>query len=133
VDEQLRAIREQLARLHQQLELVAQRQQLLFDLVSRSQPAAAATRKPAETADHLAAVPAQEVLAECAQDLLRVFREVGHPLTTLEILEELVRRQLRWRESTVSHTLAYLTDHGLVRSSGNASPHRYQLQPANSK
>jgi hypothetical protein len=129
LDEQLQAIREQLTRLHQELAVVAERQQLLFELLNRGQPLSPAASKPAQTPEQPSAIPAQEVLAECAQDLLRVFQEVGHPLTTLEILEEVVRRQLRWRESTVSHTLAYLTDHGLVSSSGNGAPHRYQLQP----
>jgi hypothetical protein len=54
-------------------------------------------------------------LRQCAADVLRVLREVGRPLGTLEILEEMATRHLGWRESTVRHVLADLVNEGIVR------------------
>jgi hypothetical protein len=126
LDEQLQGIRRQLASLQEKLTVVAERQILLYQLVSRLHPPPA-NHHPAP-AEQPTPVLAQEVLAECAQDLLRVLREVSHPLTLLEILTKVVQRQLRWRESTIRHALTYLIDHGLVRDSGDAPPHRYHVQ-----
>jgi hypothetical protein len=57
----------------------------------------------------------QPPLRQCACDVVRVLREVGRPLGTLEILEELAVRHLTWRESTVRHVLADLANEGIVR------------------
>jgi hypothetical protein len=54
-------------------------------------------------------------LRQCAADVVRVLREVGRPLGTLEILEELAVRHLGWRESIVRHVLADLVNEGIVR------------------
>jgi multidrug efflux pump subunit AcrA (membrane-fusion protein) len=62
-----------------------------------------------------AGAPCQPPLRQCAADVVRVLREVGRPLGTLEILEELATRHLGWRESTVRHVLADLVNEGIVR------------------
>ena len=68
-------------------------------------------------------------LQSCAGDVLRVLREVGRPLGTLEILEEMAARHLSWRESTVRHVLADLKEEGVVRE--GKRPMSYSLaQPA---
>jgi hypothetical protein len=128
--EQLQAIRQLLAALNDQLAVVTERQQTLFEMFRRLQPAGRDGRSPEETAGTPAATPGQEVVAGCAQDILAVLREVGRPLTRLEVLEELVRRQLRWRENTVSHALVHLTEHGLVDETRDGGPHRYRLRPS---
>jgi hypothetical protein len=115
LSEELLAIREQLAALQEQLSALAERHQRLCGMLTPQQPAAATA-------------PVQVVLADCAQDIVRVLREVGRPLNTLEILDEMVHRELRWRESVVSHTLAELMDHGLVENIGDGGLHRYRLK-----
>jgi hypothetical protein len=126
--EQLQAIQRQLGRLEEQLAAVAAGQQQLLQVIRRLPAAPLEPTRFSEAPANAAPVPAQEVLTGCAQDIVQAFREVGRPLTTLEILEELVRRELRWRESTVAHTLAHLIDHGLVRNIGDGGLHRYQLR-----
>jgi hypothetical protein len=121
--EELAAIRQQLSSLSQQLMALARRHEELAAVVQQTLP----RHHEAKAADHPAGSPAQEVLARCGQDIVRVLREVGRPLTTLEILDELVHRHLNWRESTVSHTLAELMDQGLVRETKGDGPHRYAL------
>jgi hypothetical protein len=66
-------------------------------------------------------------LRQCAADVVRVLREVGRPLGTLEILEELATRHLTWRESTVRHVLADLVNEGIVRE--GKRPMSYSLPP----
>jgi hypothetical protein len=122
VAEHLEAIRSQLAEVHQQLAAIHEQQRLLCALLGAPGPA------PAE-GEAGATLPGQETLADCARDLLRVLREVGRPLTMLELLDELVRRQLRWRESTVSHALVVLQDHAQVRPTGEGGSHRYEAAP----
>jgi hypothetical protein len=121
--EELTAIRKQLALLGQQLSALAQEHKALADIVNQSM----ARRPEGKGPGHPLGAPAQEVLARCGQDILRVLQEVGRPLTTLEILEELVHRHLSWRESTVSHTLAELSAQGLIRESGDSGPRRHVL------
>ena len=123
VAEELAALRRQLSALTEQVTALARRQDELDALVNHTLP------RPAEgkPTDHAALPPARDVLVRCGQDLVRVLREVGRPLTTLEILDELVHRHLNWRESTVSHTLAELIDQGLVQEKAGDGPRRYLL------
>ena len=123
VAEELAAIRQQLSALGQQLTALARRHEELAAVVHQTLPGA----HEAKAADHLHGPPAAEVLARCGQDILRVLREVGRPLTTLEILDELVHRHLNWRESTVSHTLAELKDQGTIREKGGDGPRHYVM------
>lgn len=116
LDRQVLALQEQLAEIRQQLSGLARQVGPLLE------GSAAAARAAEPTAQDLAS----EVLADCAHDIVRVLHEVGRPLTPLEILDELVRRQLRWRENTVRHTLAELLDRGLVTTGGNTL-HSYAL------
>jgi hypothetical protein len=127
--EQLTAIREQLATMHQQLVAIWEQQKTLCALVTQLQLRSGETGKNPGPRKDISMTHVQEILADCAQDLLRVLREVGHPLNMLEILEELVKRQLRWRESTVSHTLVELVDHGILTDTGESGLHRYALTP----
>jgi hypothetical protein len=121
--EDLTAIRKQLAQLSQQLSALAQEHKALAAMVNQSM-----SRRPeAKGPDHPPGAPVEEVLARCGQDILRVLREVGRPLTTLEILDELVHRHMSWRESTVSHTLAELTAQGLIRESDDSGPRRHMV------
>jgi hypothetical protein len=123
VAEELAALRQQLNALSEQVTALALRQEELNARVNQTLP-----RQPeGKPADHSVLPPAQEVLARCGQDILRVLREVGRPLTTLEILGELVHRHLNWRESTVSHTLAELIDQGLVQEKADDGPRRHML------
>jgi hypothetical protein len=126
--DELATLRQQLSALTQQVAALARRQEALDAFLNHELP------RPAEgkPADHGALPPAREVLARCGQDLVRVLREVGRPLTTLEMLDELVHRHLNWRESTVSHTLAELIDQGLVQEKAEDGPRRYILVPATS-
>jgi hypothetical protein len=121
------AIHRQLAALTEQVAGLTEQQKTLYNLVSQLafQPAPAEHSRKA-VQDTLS-TQVQETLADCARDIVRVLREAGHPLTTLEILEQLVNRKLRWRESTVSHALADLTDHGVVANLGENGAHRYGL------
>ena len=82
VAEELAALRQQLSALTQQVATLARRQEELDALINPTLP------PPAEgsPAVHPTMPPARDVLASCGQDLLRVLREVGLPLTTLEIL-----------------------------------------------
>jgi hypothetical protein len=131
--EHLLAIRRQLAGLQEELVAIRRQQQTLCELLGRllpplpappGEPGARAkdSGDPPETAPPL---PAQEVLAECAQDILRVLSEAGHPLTKLEILNALVHRQTRWREGVVSHAMVQMIDHGLLSDAGDGGLHRY--------
>jgi hypothetical protein len=124
--DQLAAIRQELAVQSQQLTALFDQQKELAALVGRLLPLRGG-EPAAEPVEHHAAVPGREILARCGQDLLRVLREVGRPLTTLEILDALVQRHRSWPESTVSHTLADLKDQGLVCDSGGSGPHRHRL------
>jgi Fe2+ or Zn2+ uptake regulation protein len=76
------------------------------------------------------AIPAERIVTSCARDIVRVLEEVGHPLTTLEILEELVHRHLSWRENTVRHALDLLLDQGAISDTANIRPHSYGLKGA---
>jgi hypothetical protein len=134
--EHLLAIRQQLASLQEELVAIRRQQQTLCELVGRLLPPPPALSAGPEgrgatakdfggTQEPSPPLPAQEVLAECAQDILRVLSEVYHPLTKLEILDALVQRQTRWREGVVSHALVQMIDHGLLTDAGDGGLHRY--------
>jgi hypothetical protein len=129
VAQQLAAIRQQLASLGRQLAALTEQHKQLAAVVSQAWPRRA-EGKPAGAPEHPPGVPGRETIAQCGQDILRVLREVGRPLTTLEILEELVHRHLSWRESTVSHTLADLVAEGLVQDTNGHGPRRHGLAKA---
>jgi hypothetical protein len=123
---QLASIRKQLAALSQQVAALSEQHKQLQALVAVTLPGPAETRGP-EPGEPASGPPAREILARCRQDILRLLRDLGRPLTTLEILDELVHRRLSWRESTVSHALAELIDQGLVRGSQDGGPRRHGL------
>ena len=118
--EHLLAIRAQLAALCEQ-------QKTLSDLLTRFLAEPAAARKPAESTAPPPAAPTQDVLAQCARDILQALRDAYQPLTVLEILDELVRHQLRWRESTVRHALTNLLEEGVIADRQDVRPHSYGL------
>jgi hypothetical protein len=122
VAHELTAIRRQLGALGQELAELKRRHEELTAVVQQT-----FLHHQEKSADHPHGPPAREVLARCGQDIVRVLREVGRPLTTLEILDELVHRHLNWRESTVSHTLAELMDQGLVQDKTSEGPRRHML------
>ena len=124
--DQLTAIRQELAFQGQQLAALFDQQKELAALVARLL-ASQGEESAAGPVEHHTTLPVRETLARCGQDLLCVLREVGRPLTTLEILDELVHRRRSWPESTVSHTLADLKDQGLVCNSAGGGPHRHCL------
>lgn len=120
VTEHLLAIRTQLAALCEQ-------QKSLCDLLARFLKDPDAARKPLQSAAPPPAAPTHEVLAQCAGDILRILRDAYQPLTALEILDELVRHQLRWRESTVRHALTNLLEEGVIADRQDIRPHSYGL------
>jgi hypothetical protein len=118
IHEQLAFLARQLAALSdQQMELIA----LVHDAIThKTQEGTAPAGPPQDPAIH-------DVLVRCGQDIVRVLGDVGRPLTTLEILDELVHRHLSWRESTVSHALAELGDQGRIVETGPSGAHRHAL------
>jgi hypothetical protein len=120
VPAQLTAIREQLAAIHEQLIAI---HTLLARLLQ--DPTAEAHLRAAVS--HSAGAQGIGTLASCMRDIVRVLQEVGHPLTILEILDEMVHRQLRWRENTVRHALADMQDKSVVRDTSAIRPHSYDL------
>jgi len=118
--EHLLAIRTQLAALTAQ-------QKTLCDLLTRFLGEPGPVRNPAASPAPTPATPTQDLLAQCAGDILRVLRDAYQPLTALEILDELVRHQLRWRESTVRHALTNLLEEGVIADRQEVRPHSYGL------
>ncbi len=127
--EHVLVVHRQLAALTEQVAALNEQQKALSALVSRLPFSPASEQQTQEAAGPASSPLAQQTLADCARDVVRVLREAGHPLTTLEILDLLVNRQLRWRESTVTHALADLTDHGVVANLGENGGHRYGVVP----
>ncbi|HEX5272275.1 MAG TPA: hypothetical protein VFW33_17380, partial [Gemmataceae bacterium] len=108
---QMAALDEQVAAVNRQQEAVrAALEQLLARFPELGQAAPSGSSTPPR---------------QCADDVVRVLREVGRPLGPLEILEELAVRHLTWRESTVRHVLADLVNEGIVR--GGQRPMSYSL------
>src|SRR5262249_36484417 len=97
---------------------LTEQQKTLYTLVSQLPFLPAEVEHSRKVVQDISSAQMQETLADCARDIVRVLREAGRPLTTLEILEQLVNRQLRWGESTVRSALAGLTDHGVSRKAG---------------
>src|SRR5437879_5502239 len=95
--EQIASLREQVAVLQEQLVAihgqVAAIHALLVGVVGDSATAQChlAGYRPANGGRS----PTEEVLARCGQDVVRVLRESTQPLTVLEMLDEMVRRQMR--------------------------------------
>jgi len=119
--ETLAALRRQMTALEEQLTAVNQQQAelraALHQLLARFPDAGPGV-------DTGAAEPLHQ---RCAEDLVRVLREAGRPLGTLEILEEMAARHLSWRESTVRHVLADLKNEGIVREGESERPRSYVL------
>jgi hypothetical protein len=118
--EAVAALRQQLAVLDEQLAAVNRQQAVLRAALDQL-----LARFP--EAGHGAEASAQPLLQRCAGDVLRVLGEVGRPLGTLELLEEMATRHLSWRESTVRHVLADLKNEGIVREGDGQRPLSYSL------
>jgi hypothetical protein len=118
----LASLRRQMAALEEQLAAVNQQQAALRAALNQL---LARFPEMGQAAD-LGAV-AQPPLQRCAGDVVRVLREIGRPLGTLEILEEMAARHLNWRESTVRHVLADLKNEGVVRGGDGERSLSYSL------
>ena len=105
--EALAALRRQMAALEEQLAAVNQQQAELRTTLNRL-----LERFP-EAGRVLDNASAEPLHRRFAGDVVRVLREVGRPLGTLEILEEMAARHLSSRESTVRHVLADLKNEGM--------------------
>jgi hypothetical protein len=118
----LAALRRRMAVLEEQLAAVNQQQAALRAALHQL-----LAHFPEGTAGAETGAAAEPLLQRCAGDVMRVLREVGRPLGTLEILEEMATRHLTWRESTVRHVLADLTNEGMVREGDGERPLSYCL------
>jgi hypothetical protein len=116
VAEQLSAIRQQLALIEDQLAAIREQQQVLQALVAPTPAAAPAL--------------SQSVLADCGHDVVQVLHEVARPLTTLELMDELVHRRMRWRENTVLRALTELVDQHRVIEVKDNGAHTYHVAAA---
>ena len=134
---QVAALAEQVANLREEMTALRRQQDFLAAQVYRLQTQAAEYEaktgaEPAKTdvgrPANLPARPGNDPARGCAHDIVRVLQEVGHPLTTLGILEELVRRKLVWGDSTLRHVLAGLVDEGIVKERRDIGPHSYGLK-----
>jgi hypothetical protein len=115
------SLRRQLAALEEQLAAVTRQQAALrasLNLLVAQCPECG----PADNG-----VAGEPTLRHCAEDIIRVLREVGRPLGALEILDELAARHLSWRESTVRHVLADLKNDGVVREGDAGRSLSYSL------
>jgi hypothetical protein len=128
VVEQLTLLREQLDAVQAKLAALGEQHDEISALLHECLHGSQTTRQGEEPVPAPPPADAQAVLADCAQDIVRVLHEVGHPLTTLEILEELVRRHASWRENTVRHALTELLDKGVITVTGDTGPYSYQLR-----
>ena len=118
-------VAEQLAALREQLTALTGQQKVLCALLGQFLNRHAESRNGVEPMTHSHAVPSLDVVAECGKDILRVLQEARQPLTILEILDELVRRQRSWRENTVRHALTTLLEEGSVADRQDVRPHSY--------
>ena len=120
--ETLASLRQQMAALEEQLAAVNQQQAALraaLNQILARFPEAGQAGEPGAAG--------RPMLQRCADDVVRVLREVGRPLGTLEILDELAARHLSWRESTVRHVLADLKNEGVVREGDGERSLSYSL------
>ncbi len=120
--ETLAALRQQLAALEDQLAAVNRQQAALRAALNHLLVRFPEAGQPVEPGG-----AGQPMLQRCANDVVRVLREVGRPLGTLEILEEMAVRHLSWRESMVRHALADLKNEGIVREGEGQRPLSYSL------
>ena len=118
-------IAEQFAAFREQLTALTEQQKVLCALLGQLLNRQAESRNGAEPMPHSHAVPGLDVVAECGKDILGVLQEARQPLTILEILDELVRRQRSWRENTVRHALTTLLEEGAVADRQDVRPHSY--------
>ena len=72
---------------------------------------------------------ADEVWQSCARLILDVLRAADHPLTVLDILDDLGHHYRGWTSSAVRHTLAELVDRGVVTVRRDLRPCGYALAP----
>ncbi|HKI35854.1 MAG TPA: hypothetical protein VKA46_28620 [Gemmataceae bacterium] len=121
VAETLTALRQQLAVLEEQVSAVNRQQAALRTAINHLRARFPEAGPVAETGG------GQPMLQRCAGDVVRVLREVGRPLGTLELLEEMALRHLSWRENTVRHVLADLKNEGVVREGDGERPLSYSL------
>lgn len=63
----------------------------------------------------------------CKQDIFTILKDVGHRLTTTEILNELGRRGKDWSDSWVKAKLSEMTEDGLIDNSQKAKPKGYGM------
>jgi hypothetical protein len=119
----LAALGKQMAALEEQIAAVCRQQASLRAALADLQARFPEAGPPAEAAT----APDDPALQQCARDVVRVLREVGRPLTPLEILEEMATRHLGWRESAVRHVLADLTSDGVLAEGAGARPRTYAL------
>jgi hypothetical protein len=125
--EQLAGIQAELTQLREEVALVRKHQETIAALLTSVLRGTAEAQLHSERPLHPVVMPAEDVLANCARDVLRVFREYARPLTTPELLEGLVQRHFGWRENIVRHALDELVAKGVLRETNDGGPHRYQL------
>jgi hypothetical protein len=124
---QLHGLRQQLTVLQEQLEILRQQQAALAARLDQAlQALPFGEEAKAVTGPQI--IPTERIVARCAHDVRGVLQTLGQPLTLPEILDELVRRHLTWRENVVRHALDELLDHGEVVDTGHIRPHSYALQ-----
>ncbi len=125
VAETVAALRQQMAALDERLADVARQQAALRAALNQLLARLPEAGQPAEVG-----AEGLPMLQQCASDIVRVLREVGRPLGTLEILDELAVRHLGWRESAVRHALAELKNEGIVREGDGGRPMSFTLAAA---
>lgn len=64
-------------------------------------------------------------------DILATLREVGKPLTTTRLIEEMEKRRRHWSERTIAGYLARLVQDGALENDPNAKPRGYRLTDTN--
>jgi hypothetical protein len=63
-------------------------------------------------------------------DILATLREVGKPLTTTRLMEEMEKRRRHWNQRSVSHYLARMVEDGTLVNDPEARPRGYRLSDA---
>jgi hypothetical protein len=128
--DQMLAVRAQVIALRQDVAELRRQLSALYDLVAqRVRPPDTPDGTPGSERPAVAALT-EEIVAACARDVVAVLREAGRPLTLLEILNELVRRQLSWRENTVRHALDELLDRGTIARTDSQRPDHFEMVAA---
>ena len=72
------------------------------------------------------ASPRNPIQHRCIKDILATLREVGRPLTTNRLLEEMARRGHDWSERTVAQYLKVLMEDGTIENPPDAKPRGYR-------